>query len=64
MYFFIKEEYGNNSKIQIIVSQVEADIMIGSLIRKLTKEKGVTKDNLTIISSDCDMYVIGYGYRI
>lgn len=46
--------------------------MVGSLIRKIQKENnilpgsilcGVNKD-ITIISTDCDMFVVGYGYYI
>lgn len=38
--------------------------MIGSLIKKIKKENTTNKDDITIISTDCDMYVIGYGYKV
>ena len=39
-------------------------MMIGSLIKKIEKENNIEPDDLTVISTDCDMFVIGYGYRI
>lgn len=33
MYFYIKEEFGQTDGIKLIVSKLEADIMIGSLIK-------------------------------
>ena len=61
MYYYIKEEYGNDERIKIYLSQVEADIMIGSLIKHLNVKD---PNDLTIISTDCDMFVVGYGYNI
>ena len=36
--------------------------MIGSLINKIQKEQNT--ENITIISTDCDMFVVGYGYVV
>lgn len=33
MYFYIKEVFGKNEKVKLIVSKLEADIMVGSLIK-------------------------------
>lgn len=46
--------------VKCILSVTEADVMIGSYLHKLISE-GISPENITIISADCDMLVYGYG---
>lgn len=64
MYYFIREEYGNLPNVKIVCSRIEADIMIGSLIHRLNAQEHLTPEDIRVISTDCDMIVIGYGYKI
>ena len=56
LYFFMKEQYDDLQGIHIIVSQLEADIMVGSIIKQLL-QKNIEKSQITVISTDCDMLV-------
>ena len=52
----VQQYFENNSKIHFITSQLEADIMIGSVIQKIND-----RENTTVFSTDCDMFVVAYG---